>query len=254
MPNYYAHHVFGRRVLETLPPAFRAVLEDERDAFELGLLGPDPLFFYRPLTRNRAWREGQTIHHSPLDPVLGRFTAAAEEDLPGIRGYAAGFLCHLALDCVCHSYIDRRIARGDITHLGMEAEFDRMLMLRDGLEPLRKSYLQPLPGKAVFRAGARAFTSAGPRELERGYRSMRRATALMVRFYGTRPGRWGERACRRIPALNGASGAILSVEEKEQYTESNQELERLLEGAVPAAAEQVGRFFNTVDGKNSGAC
>jgi len=98
MPNYFAHLTFGARVLAHLPEDLRTSLEGERAAFDLGCLGPDPLFFYHPATGNPARREGLKMHKCSALPAFRRLRAAVEECVPMSRGYAAGFLCHLALD------------------------------------------------------------------------------------------------------------------------------------------------------------
>ena len=49
MPNYYAHLSLGAQVLSQLPQELSLLLNRERSAFDLGCLGPDPLFFYLSL-------------------------------------------------------------------------------------------------------------------------------------------------------------------------------------------------------------
>lgn len=246
MPNYYTHLTFGARALELLPPALQAALDAQRPAFDLGCLGPDPLFFFRPGIPNPVRREGMTMHHRSALPAFRRLRAAVEERVPMAGGYAAGFLCHLALDSGCHGWILDRCARGDMNHLAMEAEFDRLLMERDGLEPLRRSYLPPVPERAVFQAAACAFAGADAAQVEAGYRSMRRDTALMARLHGTLAGGALTRASGRIKTLRETQGMILRAEMEQKYTESNQALERLVEKALPAAAEQIEKFFEAV--------
>lgn len=90
MPNYFAHLTFGARVLAHLPEDLRTSLE-ERAAFDLGCLGPDPLFFYHPATGNPARREGLKMHKCSALPAFRRLRAAVEECVPMSRGYAAGF-------------------------------------------------------------------------------------------------------------------------------------------------------------------
>ena len=53
MPNYYAHLSLGAQVLSQLPQELSLLLNRERSAFDLGCLGPDPLFFYRPTLPNQ---------------------------------------------------------------------------------------------------------------------------------------------------------------------------------------------------------
>lgn len=47
-----------------------------------------------------------------------RLLQAVEEGRPEAGGYAAGFLCHFALDSACHGYIEERAAAGPATHSG----------------------------------------------------------------------------------------------------------------------------------------
>ena len=149
MPNYFAHLTFGARCLDRLPRELRARLERERSAFDLGCLGPDPLFFYRVGRPNAVRREGMTMHARSALPAFERLRGALEEGLPMASGYAAGFLCHLALDHACHRWVDQEAAAGAVTHLAMEAEFDRLLMERAGLVSLGRSYL-PQPPEALI--------------------------------------------------------------------------------------------------------
>ena len=187
MPNYYAHLTFGAQCLDRLPRELCARLERERSAFDLGCLGPDPLFFYRVGRPNAVRREGMVMHARSALPAFERLRGALEEGLPMAAGYAAGFLCHLALDHACHRWVDQEAAAGAVTHLAMEAEFDRLLMERAGLVSLGRSYLPEPPETAVFAAAARAYQHASPEQVEEGYRSMCRDTALFARLSGHVP-------------------------------------------------------------------
>ena len=50
--------------------------------------------------------------------------------------YLYGFICHYALDRVCHKYINEYADYDMGMHFKIEAEFDRLLMSRDGYNPL----------------------------------------------------------------------------------------------------------------------
>ena len=247
MPNYYAHLSLGAQVLSQLPQELFLLLNRERSAFDLGCLGPDPLFFYRPTLPNPVRREGVAMHARSALPVFGRLREAVEEDAPMSAGYAAGFLCHLALDSACHGWIDRRAAEGTVTHLAMEAEFDRLLMERDGLVSLGHSYLPPMPSGEVFAAAARAYQHTSPRQLEEGYRSMRRDTALFARLSGHRLSRPANRAVGALPGLKALQGIFLTADSHDAYAESNEYLTRQLAATVEAAAKQTQRFFQAAE-------
>ena len=247
MPNYYAHLSLGAQVLSQLPQELSLLLNRERSAFDLGCLGPDPLFFYRPTLPNPVRREGVAMHARSALPVYGRLREAVEEDAPMSAGYAAGFLCHLALDSACHGWIDRRAAEGTVTHLAMEAEFDRLLMERDDLVSLGRSYLPPMPSGEVFAAAARAYQHTSPKQLEEGYRSMRRDTALFARLSGHRLSRPANRAVGALPGLKALQGIFLTADSHDAYAESNEYLTRQLAATVEAAAKQTQRFFQAAE-------
>ena len=247
MPNYYAHLSLGAQVLSQLPQELSLLLNRERSAFDLGCRGPDPLFFYRPTLPNPVRREGVAMHARSALPVFGRLREAVEEDAPMSAGYAAGFLCHLALDSACHGWIDRRAAEGTVTHLAMEAEFDRLLMERDDLVSLGRSYLPPMPSGEVFAAAARAYQHTSPKQLEEGYRSMRRDTALFARLSGHRLGRPANRAVGALPGLKALQGIFLTADSHDAYAESNEYLTRQLAATVEAAAKQTQRFFQAAE-------
>ena len=126
LPNYYAHLPFGQRVLADLPAGLSELIEQEREAFDLGCLGPDPLFFYQPIRPNAVRREGIKMHRRSALPAVERLRQAIEDGVPMSTGYGAGFLCHLALDSACHGYVDDRAADGPISHMAIEGEYDRM--------------------------------------------------------------------------------------------------------------------------------
>ena len=50
--------------------------------------------------------------------------------------YYYGFICHFALDATCHGYIEKRIHESGVSHGEIEVEFDRFLMIEDGLNPI----------------------------------------------------------------------------------------------------------------------
>ena len=46
MPSTYAHRRFGANVLDHLPAPLREKLEAHRELYDIGLHGPDLLFYY----------------------------------------------------------------------------------------------------------------------------------------------------------------------------------------------------------------
>lgn len=244
MPNYFAHLIFGGKVLQALPQPLAVQLRQERAAFHLGCLGPDPLFFYRPVFPNPYRREGMKMHAENAAPAFQRLALAIREGLPQAGSYAAGFLCHLALDSACHGYINARAAAGPLEHIPMEAELDRKLMESRGLTVPGHVYLPAIDDPAVFEAAAAAYAVSGPEHLRRGYQSMRRDSLLFAMGYGKRRGEFVNWAFRHIPPCRGLDGVILRREPAPGSEESSRQILRRLVGVVPETTRQICAYLD----------
>lgn len=247
MPNYYAHLKFGDKVLGGLPESLAKVIDREREAFDLGCLGPDPLFFYQPIRPNAVRREGVRMHRNSALPAVERLRQAIEEEVPMSVGYGAGFLCHLALDSACHGYVNQRSAEGPISHMAMEGEFDRMLMTSDGLDPVRQAHLPATPekGSQVWDAAAQAYVHASPRQVRRAYRAMNFYLGVFARSCGTRRGKVIGAVSRMLP-IRSAKNVALQETPHPASLESSAHLDRLLEGAVDETTRQIDAFFQAI--------
>ena len=104
MPAAITHTYHARRVLELSREE-----QWDRDAFLWGAQGPDFLLYHRAL----PWQKGESLsqygnclHQEPPAPVF-RFLReyAAAHPTPAVRSYAAGFLCHYAMDRTCHPFV-----------------------------------------------------------------------------------------------------------------------------------------------------
>ncbi len=138
MPTTYAHYRFGKRVCKLLPDSIRNTIESYGGLYDLGLHGPDILFYYKALTKNPVSQTGFAMHKRPgqefFEPAL--LILREFNDKEPALAYLYGFLCHFALDSVCHPYVEHMVRKSHVTHSAIEAEFDRMLMEQDGLNPL----------------------------------------------------------------------------------------------------------------------
>ena len=127
MPTTYAHYKFGKEVISALPRPLRSTVENHRELFDIGLHGPDILFYYHPMKRNTVNGQGYDLHDKPADLF---FRHAAEtvkkaEDPAAARAYIYGVICHFALDSECHPYVEKMIHESGISHSEIEMEFDR---------------------------------------------------------------------------------------------------------------------------------
>lgn len=139
MPSTYAHYRMGQEVRADVGECEKHVIEHALELFNIGLHGPDILFYYKPLKSNPVNRIGYGMHERSGQEFFER-AAQVIRAHPGEDAYLAylyGFLCHFALDTTCHGYIDEKIESSGVSHAEIEVEFDRMLMLTDGYDPVR---------------------------------------------------------------------------------------------------------------------
>lgn len=248
MPNYFAHLEFGRRVMDVMPLPLRRQVEREKDAYALGLYGPDPLMFYHPFHQNRVKRLGHVMHRQSMRPVAERLRKAVEAGLPQARGYAAGLLCHFALDSACHAYVDAQAARGSATHGGMEAELDRVLMLRVGLDPMRDTPIPPIQlPEAFYETISAVYPGVGARQYRSGYDLFCRASRLLTLAGGTRLQVWADRYAQRHPSCAGLQGMVLTREPDPACAASSRVLLDLLFAQITPTVDALDGFFTAVE-------
>ena len=157
MPTTYAHYSFGEAIRSRLAGSTRQAVDLHLDLYRLGLHGPDFLFYYKPMSPNKLTVLGHRIHKETGAAFLERAvrialgignagpasaSAGAQEQggaalqMSGAAlAYLLGFACHYLLDSACHPLVRQAQARG-LMHNLIETEFDRVLMERDGRDPV----------------------------------------------------------------------------------------------------------------------
>ena len=61
MPTTYAHYKFGNEVISALPRPLQSSIENHRELFDIGVHGPDILFYYQPIKKNRVSGQGKCL-------------------------------------------------------------------------------------------------------------------------------------------------------------------------------------------------
>ena len=137
LPTTYAHYRFGNDVVAGLPVEDQITVQGYRFLFDFGVHGPDLLFYYKPLAKNRVNQTGYRDHERTGRDFFSQAieTARTGEAPDKARAYLYGVLCHFALDRECHPYVGKK-EKEQVSHSLIEASFDRFLMQKDGLDPL----------------------------------------------------------------------------------------------------------------------
>ena len=248
MPSTYAHYRFGHELAKRCPAAAERYIREHRALYDIGLHGPDILFYYKPLGTNPVNAIGFGMHARPAREFFGpapKRIAAGDED--AARAYLLGFLCHFSLDSACHSYIENKIRLSGVTHTEIESEFDRSLLLQDGKDPLSArltAHILPTRENARVIAPLFQIKSARVRKALRGmlfYNRLLRAphapkralVNLVLHLSGNYREMHGMMIAKRpIPACE----------------DSNMRLRKLFDRAVSACAALMEEYLAYLDG------
>lgn len=139
MPAIYTHYTFGRNVMYHLPDELRHMIYNHQEAFEMGLQGPDILFFFRPYSSNPVSKLGYHMHEQPARKFFRRGARLIQRHFgrnSDQYAYLLGFVCHFTLDSECHPYINRMVEKTGVSHIAIEAELDKYQEELVGRDPV----------------------------------------------------------------------------------------------------------------------
>ncbi len=141
MPSTYAHCRLGKEIISRLNPQEREIIKENLHLYQAGLHGPDILFYYDALHPNGVNKIGNLLHQESGRKFFSRCSEKLDESFhkDASLAYIYGLLAHFALDVSCHGYVNELTDTTDLQHTEIEGEFDRYLMLKDGLNPVRHS-------------------------------------------------------------------------------------------------------------------
>ena len=249
MPSTYAHRRFGADVLALLPDGLRATLEQHRELYDIGLHGPDLMFYYKALQSNPVNRLGNAMHEQKGEVFFTRARTVVENatDKSAALAYALGFVCHFALDSTCHPYVEAYVRESGVGHCEIETEFDNMLLRRDGYDPL-----------TFFTASHIHPSAANARVIAPFYRDISEQTALealkgMILVHKVLQAsnpvkRWVVLTGMKVLGkYDGMHGLVANPQPNPQCTESNRKLDALYAKALPLAERLILEYVAKLD-------
>ena len=133
MPTTYTHYAY-----RMLSPKLQSKIRPYINYYNIGVHGPDILFYYRSISKNAVNQYGVKVHDEPMRCFLCHaFSVFKRQRRKGAAfAYLAGFMTHYILDSTCHPYIRQRMKETGISHAEMETDWDYMMMQRDYRNPL----------------------------------------------------------------------------------------------------------------------
>lgn len=244
MPTTYAHYRFGKDVISALPRPLETAVGNNRELFDIGLHGPDILFYYKAMKSNPVSAQGYELHEKQADIF---FKKAAEkigqlDNSAAARAYMYGFICHFALDSECHKYVEKMIQVSGLTHSEIEMEFDRYLLKQDHINPL--SHLSTKHIHATLESGqviAPFFEDMSAETVRHALRSMINYHKLLL-APGDKKRMLLFGGMKLIGKYDSLHGMVMSKEQNPDCGRYCLLLKKLYAGAVPLAADLIIKF------------
>lgn len=244
MPTTYAHFRLGEEVRKQLPDSLQNIIDQEPKLFHIGVHGPDHLFYYNPIMKNKIGKLGGQIHGEP-----GRlfFIKAARvihkcKDKAAHRSYVYGYLCHFAMDYVCHGYIGQQMKKTGLSHYEIEAEYDRRLLETDGFDPVGKCLTSHLNADRR-NAGIIAdfYDTITEQQVHRSLKGMIFFLNLLCApSKKKRNAIFG--AMKAVGMYDSMHGLVMNYEENPKCTETTDELVRRFPQAVQLAVRLITEY------------
>ena len=251
MPTTYTHDLFGKMVYHRLDPEIQEKIKKYQTTYQIGLHGPDILFYVRPFHKNRFNQMAHRLHREEAAGFFERgrelYQKTGNEE---ILVYLLGFICHFMLDSTCHPYISEYMKKTGARHDEIETEFDRALMVRTGKDPFHYQ-----PG-SVIRIEKNSVDAIS--EVMEGMSHKDIVRALMgTKFYTRLPICDSEKkrkvklaVARILFMYRLADGRIIRGEPKDICLESTQHLTQLFLQTVPEAAAMINEYYKQRNGSD----
>lgn len=248
MPTTYAHYRFGCDVRKKLGEYEANIIENNIDIFNIGVYGPDILFYYRPFIKNKIIKLASKHHHQNFRIILEHATECIkrQEDKDKYLAYMYGFICHFALDSYCHGYINNKKRESGLAHNLMESEFDRMLLEMDGYNPIKyKPTSHIKPDKEIAKTIADIYIDVDEKTAYKSIKSMKSFCNFMV------APTFVSRAIIYTGLfvsgnLSKKRGMLITHKPDARCEETNKEIFRLYEKALELAVKMIERFKKNV--------
>lgn len=125
MPAIYAHYSFAKKVYDKLDLNLKRIIDKDLNSYYLGAVGPDPLYYYKPVKGFPLIKQSDKIHRLAMKDLLENTNV--DDDL----AYILGMICHFTLDTNVHKFI-HEIEKTGYSHNKIETTFEKIINQKDG--------------------------------------------------------------------------------------------------------------------------
>lgn len=237
MPSGYAHYRFGTEIIPRMPADVRGPVLRHRALFDIGLHGPDFLFFHHFLKKTPLYRLGSSYHEKSGQDFFTACCAHAKgHSSEASFAYLCGLLAHYCLDTACHPFVYAMTDDSDLSHSELETEFDRYLMHLDGVKkPHETNISRHLRlNRAEYDVVAGFFPEITVKDTVHCIRNMRLSQQLL-----TIPTRFGHGVVVTFTWAAGGntSGKVMTIGPDPRCSHLDEELLALYQQALPKYTE-----------------
>lgn len=247
MPTTYAHYTFGQEVLKLLDDDIKKAVNKNIELFNIGLHGPDILFYYQPLKSNDISKIGHSLHKFTADTFFenARYVINHCTDYDAASVYILGFICHFMLDSQCHPFIKQKES-SNLTHGAIETEFDRLFMLKNNLNPISfKPTSHIVPNSYNAEVISWFFKELSKDDVLKALTSMKFYLNFLVAPNPLK--RFLIVASLKISGnYEGMIGLIMNYEPIKEFNEINETLFELYNEAIEPTAEIIEEFYKII--------
>lgn len=248
MPTTYAHYTFGKEVLKELKEDdLKQIINKNIDLYNIGLHGPDILFYYNPLKSNIINKRGNAIHSENFDIFLenARNVIHKSNDNERAISYIMGFICHFMLDSECHPYIGEKQNK-ELSHNEIESEFDRIFMVNNNLNPILFKPTEHILPRKEYAHYISSFYDIDSDTILKALKSMKFYLNFLV----------SPRRLKRFIILKGLKftgnynsmkGLIMNYEPNPSCIEINENLHKLYMDAIIPTANMLYDFYDGIN-------
>lgn len=174
MPALATHYCFGQLLLPSFSPNMQTLIGKYKNTYDLGLQGPDLLFFHKPFSQNKIRDLGSVIHSKKAKQFFE--TALRNCDSDEAFVYIIASCLHYSLDRICHPLIGK-LAPTEAEHNRLEADFDLYILSKFERDQKRHKYA-PI-SNIDFKEVAKVYPELKTRELKTSAQYMRNMSRLL---------------------------------------------------------------------------
>ena len=244
MPSTYTHYRFGQEVIQKVPDDIQKIILENKELYDIGLHGPDILFYYRPLKANPINSIGYQMHeHQGKEFFDYALKIIGEKPMNAALTYLLGFICHFTLDASCHGYIDQKITQSGISHSEIEVEFDRFLMIEDGLDPIRHKLTNHIIPSIDHARIIAPFFNVTAKQVVKALKSMKIYNDLLIA-----PSKLKRNFIYTLLHITGnykeMHGLLVNYEANPLCKDSTEKLNQLYKQAIEKAVELINEYVH----------